>query len=88
MVHNGIIYVNIKLSQSTFQIMTTSTNVKYEVYYNGYICKNPQYTVGYYSTIKRARNKATKLDNEYGGYAYNVRRVDATTLRPIRDEVA
>ena len=68
--------------------MTTPTNVKYEVYYNGYICKNPQYTVGYYSTIKRARNKATKLDNKYGGYAYNVRRVDATTLRPIRDEVA
>ena len=68
--------------------MTTTTNVKYEVYYNGYICKNPQYTVGYYSTIKRARNKATKKSLEYGSYAYSVRRVDATTLSPICSEVA
>ena len=63
-------------------------NLKYEVYFNGGISRQGEYTIGYYSTIKRARNKATKLDNEYGGYAYNVRRVDATTLRPIRDEVA
>ena len=77
----------ILIVKQTFQIMTTPTNVKYEVYYNGYICKNPQYTVGYYSTIKRARNKATKLDLEYGGSAYNVRRVDAKTLRPIAYEV-
>ena len=68
--------------------MTTPTNVKYEVYYNGYICKNPQYTVGYYSTIKRARNKATKKSLEYGSYAYSVRSVDAITLCPIRHEVS
>ena len=68
--------------------MTTATTTKFEVYFNGGISNQPQHTVGYYSTIKRARNKATKLDLEYGGTAYNVRRVDAITLRPICEEVA
>ena len=68
--------------------MTTTTNVKYEVFFNGGISKQPQETIGYYSTIKRARNKASKKSLEYGSYAYSVRRVDATTLRPICNEVA
>ena len=67
--------------------MTTPTNVKYEVYFNGGISKQPQTTVGYYSTIKRARNKATKKSLAYGSYAYSVRRVDATTLPPICSEI-
>ena len=67
--------------------MTTPTNVKYEVYFNGGISKQPQETIGYYSTIKRARNKATKKSLEYGSYAYSVRRVDATTLPPICSEI-
>ena len=68
--------------------MTTPTNVKYEVYFNGGISKQGEYTVGYYSTIKRARNKASKKSLEYGSYAYSVRSVDAITLSPIRYEVA
>ena len=68
--------------------MTTPTNVKYEVYFNGGISNQPQVTIGYYSTIKRARNKATKKSLEYGSYSYSVRRVDATTLTPICSEVA
>ena len=68
--------------------MITTTNVKYEVYFNGGISNQSQYTVGYYSTIKRARNKATKKSLEYGSYAYSVRRVDSTTLTPICSEVA
>jgi len=68
--------------------MITTTNVKFEVYFNGGISNQSEYTVGYYSTIKRARNKASKKSLEYGSYAYSVRRVDATTLRPICSEVA
>jgi len=68
--------------------MTTTTNVKYEVFFNGGISRQGEHTVGYYSSIKRARNKATKKSLEYGCYAYSVRSVDATTLSPIRYEVA
>jgi len=67
--------------------MTSTTATKFEVYFNGGISNQPQYTVGYYSTIKRARNKATKKSLEYGSYAYSVRSVDAATLRPIRQEI-
>jgi len=63
-------------------------NLKYEVYFNGGMSRQGQYTVGYYSTIKRARNKATKKSLEYGSYAYSVRSVDATTLCPIRHEIS
>ena len=65
-----------------------TTNLKYEVYFNGGISNQSEYTVGYYSTIKRARNKATKKSLEYGSYSYSVRSVDATTLTPIRYEVS
>ena len=67
--------------------MTTTTATKFEVYFNGGISNQPQHTVGYYSTIKRARNKATKKSLEYGSYAYSVRSVDTITLRPIRQEI-
>ena len=66
MVHNGIIYVNIKLSQSTFQIM-----IKYQV-----IFKNDKSVIGTYSTRKRASNKVNKLDNAYGAYAYTVQAIE------------
>ena len=63
-------------------------NLKYEVYFNGGISRQGEYTVGYYSTIKRARNKATKKSLEYGSYAYSIRSVDAITKRPIRHEIS
>ena len=63
-------------------------NLKYEVYFNGGISRQGEYTVGYYSSIKRARNKATKKSLEYGSYVYSVRSVDAVTLCPIRHEVS
>ena len=63
-------------------------NLKYEVYFNGGISKQGEYTIGYYSSIKRARNKATKKSLEYGSYAYSVRSVNAITLCPIRHEVS
>jgi hypothetical protein len=31
---------------------------------------------GSYQSIKRARNKRDKLDNEYGGYRYFVREIE------------
>ena len=34
------------------------------------------YVVGTYSTRMRARNKADKLDNEYGAYRYSVKAVE------------
>jgi len=33
-------------------------------------------TVGTYKDYKRAKNKADKLDNQYGGYRYYVKEVD------------
>lgn len=33
------------------------------------------FVIGTYSTRKRARNKADKLDNAYGAYAYTVRSI-------------
>jgi hypothetical protein len=32
--------------------------------------------IGSYQSVKRARNKRDKLDNEYGGYRYFVREVE------------
>lgn len=34
------------------------------------------YVKGTYSTLKRANNKADKLDLEIGGYRYSVKRVE------------
>jgi hypothetical protein len=33
-------------------------------------------TKGNFSTIKRARNKRDKLDNEYGGYIHHIKEVE------------
>jgi hypothetical protein len=32
--------------------------------------------IGKYRSVKRARNKRDKLDNEYGGYRYFVKEVE------------
>ncbi len=40
------------------------------------IFKNDKSVIGTYSTRKRARNKADKLDLEYGAYAYTVQVVE------------
>jgi len=40
------------------------------------IFKNDKSVIGTYSTRKRARNKADKLDLEYGAYAYTVQAIE------------
>tara|TARA_Y100001937_G_scaffold13223_1_gene17281 strand:+ start:446 stop:610 length:165 start_codon:yes stop_codon:yes gene_type:complete len=54
--------------------MTNQTQIKYQV-----IFKLDQSVIGTYSTRKRASNKATKLDNEYGAYRYSVKAVEVPT---------
>ena len=44
--------------------------IKYQV-----IFKNDKSIIGTYSTFKRASNKANKLDNEYGAYAYSIQTI-------------
>ena len=41
------------------------------------------YVVGTYSTRMRARNKADKLDNEYGAYRYSVKAVEVAVQKFI-----
>ena len=64
----------ILIVKQTFQIMTT-TKTKYQVVFYGDSVTD-SYVVGTYSTRTRARNKADKLDNEYGAYRYSVKAVE------------
>lgn len=65
-----LFYGIIKLSYSTFQIM-----IKYQVVFSGDSVTD-SYVVGTYSTRNRARNKADKLDCEYGAYRYSVKSIE------------
>ena len=56
--------------KQTFQIM-----IKYQVVFYGDSVTD-SYVVGTYSTRSRARNKADKLDNEYGAYRYSVKAIE------------
>ena len=67
-----LFYGIIKLSYSTFQIM-----IKYQVVFSGDSVTD-SYVVGTYSTRSRARNKADKLDCEYGAYRYSVKSIEVT----------
>ena len=49
--------------------------IKYQVIFYGDSVTD-SYVVGTYSTRMRARNKADKLDNEYGAYRYSVKAVE------------
>ena len=60
----------ILIVKQTFQIM-----IKYQVVFYGDSVTD-SYVVGTYSTRTRARNKADKLDNEYGAYRYSVKAVE------------
>ena len=70
MVQSSIIYVIILIVKQTFQVM-----IKYQVVFYGDSVTD-SYVVGTYSTRTRARNKADKLDNEYGAYRYSVKAVE------------
>ena len=70
MVQSSIIYVIILIVKQTFQVM-----IKYQVVFYGDSVTD-SYVVGTYSTRSRARNKADKLDNEYGAYRYSVKAVE------------
>jgi len=54
---------------------TTKTKTKYQVIFFGDSVTD-SYVVGTYSTRTRARNKADKLDCEYGAYRYSVKAVE------------
>ena len=51
------------------------TKTKFQVVFFGDSVTDT-YIVGTYSTRMRARNKADKLDNEYGAYRYSVKAVE------------
>ena len=51
------------------------TKTKFQVVFIG-DTSTDSYVVGTYSTRMRARNKADKLDNEYGAYRYSVKAVE------------
>ena len=51
------------------------TKTKFQVVFYGDSVTDP-YVVGTYSTWMRARNKADKLDCEYGAYRYSVKAVE------------
>ena len=53
----------------------TKTKTKFQVVFFGDSVTD-SYVVGTYSTRSRARNKADKLDNEYGAYRYSVKAVE------------
>ena len=55
--------------------MTIQTKTKYQVIFYGDSVTD-SYIVGTYSTRMRARNKADKLDNEYGAYRYSVKAIE------------
>tara|TARA_R100001079_G_scaffold82017_1_gene45407 strand:- start:301 stop:474 length:174 start_codon:yes stop_codon:yes gene_type:complete len=54
---------------------TTKPQTKYQVIFFGDSVTD-SYVVGTYCTWMRARNKADKLDNEYGAYRYSVKAVE------------
>ena len=70
MVQSSIIYAIILIVKQTFQVM-----IKYQVVFYGDSVTD-SYVVGTYSTRTRARNKADKLDNEYGAYRYSVKSIE------------
>ena len=49
--------------------------IKYQVVFSGDSVTD-SYVVGTYSTRNRARNKADKLDCEYGAYRYSVKSIE------------
>ena len=49
--------------------------IKYQVVFFGDSVTD-SYVVSTYSTRTRARNKADKLDNEYGAYRYSVKAIE------------
>ena len=53
------------------------TKTKYQVIFYGDSVTD-SYVVGTYSTRMRARNKATKLDNQYGAYRHSVKAVEVS----------
>tara|TARA_R100001509_G_scaffold18072_1_gene9053 strand:- start:490 stop:678 length:189 start_codon:yes stop_codon:yes gene_type:complete len=53
------------------------TKTKFQVIFLGDLLTD-SYVVGTYSTRMRARNKADKLDNEYGAYKYSVKAVEVS----------
>ena len=65
-----LIIAIILIVKQTFQVM-----IKYQVVFFGDSVTD-SYVVGTYSTRTRARNKADKLDNEYGAYRYSVKSIE------------
>ena len=53
----------------------TKTKTKFQVVFYGDSVTD-SYVVCTYSTRSRARNKADKLDNEYGAYRYSVKSIE------------
>ena len=53
----------------------TKTKTKFQVVFFGDSVTD-SYVVGTFSTRSRARNKADKLDNEYGAYRYSVKSIE------------
>ena len=58
----------------------TKTKTKYQVVFYGDSVTD-SYVVGTYSTRMRARNKADKLDCEYGAYRYSVKAVEVAVWK-------
>ena len=53
----------------------TKTKTKFQVVFIGDSVTD-SYVVGTYSTRMWASNKANKLDNEYGAYAYTIQTIE------------
>jgi len=43
--------------------------------------------MGTYKTLGRATGRRDKLDNEYGGYAYTVNRIQASKKKSKKDKL-
>ena len=63
------------LDQDAIKRIEKRIKTKYQVVFYGDSVTD-SYVVGTYSTRSRARNKADKLDCEYGAYRYSVKAVE------------
>jgi len=62
---------------------TTKPQIKYQVLFIGDSVSDPR-VIGEYVSRTRARNKADKLDNEYGAYRHSVKRVELQSYGEYR----
>ena len=62
---------------------TTKPQIKYQVLFIGDSVSNPR-VIGEYISVNRARNKANKLDLEYGGYRHHIKKVELQSFGEYR----